>query len=315
MRFFEKIRNCAVHKRCLVSSVRSAPADESGGQPPQSRRFARARSSGWSRSGWTAATLAPLARGFAAIVCQRHNPAKIFLAAALFFAGPALADTFDSDGVQIHYLVKGRGEPVILIHGLMASAELNWVWPGIVSRLAASRQVIALDCRGHGESGQPVGDDQYGLKMVDDVVRLLDHLKIRRADIVGYSMGGMITMKLMELHPDRVRSAVVCGMGWVRQNPMPYLKPDHTAITSCIRGFAQFVMTEAALRRIKTPFAVIVGEEDDLEKMYVEPLRKVRPDVPVHLIAGANHFNCVAKPDFWKQLQNCLQQPDANQTR
>lgn len=233
--------------------------------------------------------------------------ARLFPAIALWFAtAAAFADEFDSAGVPIHYLIKGRGEPVILIHGLLADAQWNWNWPGIISELAKTRRVIALDCRGHGESGKPVGDDQYGIKMVDDVVRLLDHLKIPKADIVGYSMGGMITMKLMELHPDRVRSAVIGGMGWVQQNPMPFLKDDHTPISSCIRGFAQFMITEKAIRRIKTPFTVIVGENDDLEKIYVEPLRLARPDVPVKLIANANHLNCLAKPDFLKQLEAAL---------
>ena len=126
------------------------------------------------------------------------------------------AGDFDSDGVKIHYVVEGQGEPVILIHGLYASALTNWQFPGIMGELAKHYQVVALDCRGHGQSGKPTEEGAYGVKMVEDVVRLMDHLRIAKARVAGYSMGGMITMKLLTLHPERVSSAVVGGMGWLQ---------------------------------------------------------------------------------------------------
>jgi pimeloyl-ACP methyl ester carboxylesterase len=67
----------------------------------------------------------------------------------------ARADEFDSAGVKIHYVVKGHGEPVILIHGLYSSAAMNWGVPGITTELARTYQVIALDNRGHGQSDKP----------------------------------------------------------------------------------------------------------------------------------------------------------------
>src|SRR5579862_9568187 len=114
------------------------------------------------------------------------------LTAALALASlPLEADDFDSAGVKIHYTVQGAGEPVILIHGLYASAEKNWGLPGVIADLAQHYRVIALDCRGHGASDKPTGEHDYGVKMVDDVVRLMDHLHLPTANIVGYSMGGM----------------------------------------------------------------------------------------------------------------------------
>ncbi len=121
---------------------------------------------------------------------------------------------FDSDGIRIHYTVEGQGEPVILIHGFAANADLNWRVPGITEALARDYRVIALDARGHGLSGKPHDSDQYGIKMVDDVVRLMDHLEIEKAHIVGYSMGGFITLKLLAMYPERVISAAPCGAGW-----------------------------------------------------------------------------------------------------
>lgn len=124
-------------------------------------------------------------------------------------------DSFlDSDGVRIRYLVRGAGPPVVLVHGFMVSTELNWVAPGILDSLATRYTVVALDLRGHGASDKPHAPSSYGAAFVDDVVRLLDHLQIRRAHIVGYSMGSAITLNLLSTHPERVISAVLGGFGW-----------------------------------------------------------------------------------------------------
>jgi len=134
------------------------------------------------------------------------------------FAGrPASAQSFDANGVRLHYIVEGNGQPVVLIHGLHSSIRMNWQMPGVISTLSKNYQVIALDLPGHGESDKPASEAAYGAEMVEDLVRLLDHLNIKRAHIVGYSMGGMIAMKLMAKHQDRVLSGIVGGMGWLRE--------------------------------------------------------------------------------------------------
>jgi len=127
---------------------------------------------------------------------------------------------FDSDGVKIHYVEKGAGDPVVLIHGFSASYQMNWGLPGIIDALATNYHVIAIDNRGHGKSGKPHEVDQYGVKMAEDVIRLLDHLKIKKAHLVGYSMGGFITTNLLARHPERIASAVIGAAGW-HENPEP----------------------------------------------------------------------------------------------
>ena len=123
---------------------------------------------------------------------------------------------FESDGVEIRYVTAGEGDPVILVHGFSASAAANWMLPGVFSRLSQSYRVIAIDARGHGGSDKPREPEAYGEKMAKDVVNLMDHLEIDRAHVGGYSMGAFITMKLIASAPERLRSAIVGGAGWMR---------------------------------------------------------------------------------------------------
>ncbi len=131
--------------------------------------------------------------------------------------------TFDSNGVKIHYTVEGKGEPVLLIHGFSASADLNFRMPGVIKALAGNYQVIAIDNRGHGQSEKPHDPAKYGEEMAEDAVRLLDHLGIKKAHVVGYSMGGMITAKLLTTHPDRLLTATLGGHGGLKAG-------DNTAV-------------------------------------------------------------------------------------
>jgi pimeloyl-ACP methyl ester carboxylesterase len=129
---------------------------------------------------------------------------------------------FTSNGVKIRYIDAGRGEPVVLIHGFSSSLDANWGSQGIIDKLSKDFRVIALDCRGHGKSDKPHDAASYGIQMIEDVAHLLDSLAIRKAHIVGYSMGGAITGKFITMHPDRVISAVFGGsaprMGWSAEN-------------------------------------------------------------------------------------------------
>ncbi len=120
-------------------------------------------------------------------------------------------------GVQLHYTDEGRGEPVILVHGFAVDSELNWRALGISGALAKHYRVITFDVRGHGKSDKPHDPAQYGLELVEDVVRIMDHLGLPKAHVAGYSLGGFITLKLMMLHPDRLLSAAPCAAGWERR--------------------------------------------------------------------------------------------------
>jgi hypothetical protein len=136
---------------------------------------------------------------------------------------------FDSDGVNIHYETQGEGKPIVLVHGFASSLQGNWVITRWVETLQPLRRVVALDCRGHGQSDKPHDPAAYGGEnMAQDVLRLMDHLGIAEADLFGYSMGQPFppsTGPLQEVHsvvwasatcsrPPAAEASVVAGRCW-----------------------------------------------------------------------------------------------------
>jgi len=125
----------------------------------------------------------------------------------------------ESEGVRIAYIdvapVSGVGNPVLLIHGFGSNHAVNWVKTMWVKTLThAGYRVIALDNRGHGESEKLYDPAAYApMVMAEDARRLLDHLRIGRADVMGYSMGARVAATLALNHPKRVRSLLIGGLG------------------------------------------------------------------------------------------------------
>jgi pimeloyl-ACP methyl ester carboxylesterase len=201
--------------------------------------------------------------------------------------------TFNSDGIRLAFLDEGTGEPVMLIHGFASSIRHNWVDPGWTQLLTGKGfRVIAIDNRGHGESEKLYDRELYAAPlMAEDARRLLDHLSIPRADVMGYSMGARITAFLALAHPDRVRSAVFGGIGGNMIRPMAGTGPiahaleassiddvknatartfrafaertgsDLKALAACIRG-SRDPITREMVAGITCPVLVATGTED-----------------------------------------------------
>lgn len=208
-------------------------------------------------------------------------------------------DSFDSAGVRIAFLdrrpAQGEGAPIVLVHGFASTHAVNWVNTLWVQTLVdAGRRVVALDNRGHGASDKPHRPEDYATPlMAEDVRRLLDHLDIPRADVMGYSMGARITAFLALAQPHRVRAIVLGGLGYhlVEGAGLPTAiadamdapdigslsdptqrmfrrfadanGSDRVALAACIRGSRQ-VLETAQAAAIACPVLVAVGTRDPI---------------------------------------------------
>jgi pimeloyl-ACP methyl ester carboxylesterase len=123
--------------------------------------------------------------------------------------------TKSTDGLRIAYESVGQSEPVLLVHGFASSRAQNWRATGWYEALTgAGRRVIAVDCRGHGESDKPTDPALYDyMLMAGDLLAVLDAEGIGRADVMGYSMGGHLGLIVLMEHPEILRRLVVGGVG------------------------------------------------------------------------------------------------------
>ncbi|MBS0240935.1 MAG: alpha/beta hydrolase [Proteobacteria bacterium] len=230
---------------------------------------------------------------------------------------------FQSDDTDIAFIDEGSGDPVLLLHGFASNVQTNWIDPGWVRHLTrAGFRVIAMDNRGHGQSGKPHDPARYGGPlMAEDAYRLLDHLQIPKADVMGYSMGARMTAFLTLSHPDRVRSAIFAGLGGNMVRPMAgtgpiaaaleapsiddvtnatartfrafaeQTKSDLKALAACIRS-ARDPLTAEAMGTISCPVLVAVGSDDVIGGKAAD-LAKLIPGAEAFVIEGRDHMKAV----------------------
>ncbi|WP_243384093.1 alpha/beta fold hydrolase [Geothrix alkalitolerans] len=110
------------------------------------------------------------------------------------------------NGLKMYYEIHGSGDPVVLLHGAFMTITNNWT--GWIDELSKTRKVVAVEMQGHGRTAD-IPRDITSENLADDVAALLDYLKISRADLLGYSMGGGVAMQCAIRHPDKVRKVVV----------------------------------------------------------------------------------------------------------
>ena len=232
---------------------------------------------------------------------------------------------FDHDGVEIAYLDEGEGEPIVLIHGFASNAAVNWVNPGWFTALKG-RRVIALDNRGHGASTKLYDPAAYhSAVMASDVVALLDHLGLGRADIMGYSMGARISAFMALENPQRVRGVIFGGLGShmidgglpegvaealeapsadAVADPKARLfrvfaeqtKSDLRALAACLRGSRQ-TLTSAQIGAVSMPALVAVGSLDAIGGAASE-LAALLPAGAALEVPGRDHMTAVGDKLF-----------------
>lgn len=238
---------------------------------------------------------------------------------------------FDSAGVSIAYIdapphagaAQTQDLPILLIHGFASNISMNWLLPGWVETLSKDGfRVIAFDNRGHGHSAKLYDLAQYGAPlMADDALRLLDHLAIPRAHVMGYSMGARIAAFLALKYPQRVARLIFGGLGinMVRgmagtgpiahaleapsiddvTNPTArtfrafaeQTKSDLKALAACIRSSRE-PLTAEKVATIASPVLIAVGERDVIGGS-PEALAALIPGAEAFVIPGREHMKAV----------------------
>jgi pimeloyl-ACP methyl ester carboxylesterase len=231
--------------------------------------------------------------------------------------------SFHHGSIEISYLDEGEGEPIVLVHGFASTKNVNWVYPAWVSELKKSgRRVIAFDNRGHGESGKLYDPGEYEVAiMASDVTALMDHLGLDRADVMGYSLGSRMTAILARSAPQRLRSAILGGIGiglieggGPGENVASALeadtldevsdpvgrtfrafadqtRSDRRALAACLRG-SRRLMTKEEVSQIAVPVLIAVGTADEIAGS-AAALGKVIPGAEVLDVPHRDHMRAV----------------------
>lgn len=239
--------------------------------------------------------------------------------------------------ISLAYEVVGEGPPIVLIHGFASNRWINWRGPNWYDTLTkAGRQVIAFDVRGHGESDKPHRIEAYDEgELAADVGRLLDHLGHAQADLMGYSMGGFIGLRVLHDMPGRVRRAIVAGVGEnyygrgrletdaiaaglrapsaadvVGAVPRTFRifaeqgKNDLEALALCMtRRRHSFTADEFA--GLAVPLLLVVGEKDDVTGP-PGALAEALPHAQVAIVPGRDHMSSVGDKAFKKAALDFL---------
>jgi pimeloyl-ACP methyl ester carboxylesterase len=231
--------------------------------------------------------------------------------------------SFQHGAVEIAYLDEGEGDPILLVHGFASTKNVNWVYPAWVSELRKDgRRVIAFDNRGHGDSAKLYDPDAYEIAvMASDIVALMDHLKIERADVMGYSLGSRMTAIIARSQPQRLRSAIFGGIGiglveggGPGENVLRALeadtieevtdpvgrtfrafadqtRSDRRALAACLRG-SRRLMTAEQVAEITVPVLIAVGTRDEIAGS-ADELGKIIPGSQVLNIPNRDHMRAV----------------------
>jgi pimeloyl-ACP methyl ester carboxylesterase len=225
------------------------------------------------------------------------------------------------NGISIYYAVYGQGAPVILLHGGLANADY---WGNQIKALAPHRTVIVMDSRGHGRSTRDARPYGYDL-MADDVVGLMDALKVPKADVVGWSDGGILGLDLAIRHKDRVGKVFAFAANTVPSGVKDDVEKNPTFAAFIKRAGAEYVShsatpkeydafvaqiskmwasepnwTDAQLQAITAPVLVVDGDHDEaIKREHTEYIAATIPHAGLLILPNASHFAFLQDPDLF----------------
>ena len=227
------------------------------------------------------------------------------------------------NGVSLYYETYGQGPPVVVLHGALGALEANHYF---ISALALSHTVIAVDSRAQGRSTDSAAPLGFAL-MADDTLGLLDALHIGRADLVGWSDGGVIGLDIASRHPERIGRLIAIGANYdvngiaaKDENPRvfqqvaavvkpfyDFVAPDPDHFPVMVRKVATMEATQphytlADLARIRAPTLIIAGENDIILRRHTDALAAAIPGAREVIVPGANHMGPVQMPGAYADL-------------
>lgn len=222
------------------------------------------------------------------------------------------------NGIKLYYATIGRGPPVVLLHGGLANSDY---WGNQVVALKPDHTVILVDSRGHGRSTRDARPYGYDL-MADDVIGLLDLLKVQRTDVVGWSDGGIIALDLAMRYPSRISKVFAFAANTktsgvkadVEKNPVfaafieraggEYRKlsatPDqYDAFVAQVSHMwaSQPDWTDDQLKKITAPVIVADGDHDEaIERDHTEYIAATIPGAGLLILPNTSHFAFLQDP-------------------
>jgi len=271
----------------------------------------------------------------------RHSLAQAFVVGAAMLitawaaaqSAPEPSGYFESDGLKIHYESFGAGPPLVLVHGWGADTQ-GWIASGWIETLKSKRLLISLEPRGSGKSDKPHDAAAYSYSVVSrDVVALLDHLHIAKADYFGYSMGAFMGAYLLGHHADHFNAMILGGIGDATEESASACQaiaaalraPDPAKITdplgAAYRAYAQSnpdndlealalsalqmwpeeypgKLGGAGLRQARNPVLIVNGANDHPYVDSAPALAKLIPGAQLVTIPGTDHLSTVPDPRF-----------------
>jgi len=227
------------------------------------------------------------------------------------------------NGITVHYAIWGDGSPLILLHGGLGNMEY---FGGQVPELAKQYRVIAMDSRGHGQSTRNADPYSYGL-MAKDVIGLMDHLKIDKASIVGWSDGGIIGLDIAMNYPDRLDRLFAFGANTNVAGLKPNIDKDPTfskyieiagqdyeRLSKTPKDYNDFVAAISQmwatqpdykpeqLAKITAPVAIADGEHDEaIRQEHDVEMAKAIPGAKLVILPGVSHFAMLQNPQLFNQ--------------
>jgi pimeloyl-ACP methyl ester carboxylesterase len=229
------------------------------------------------------------------------------------------------DGAKIYYATFGTGTPVILLHGGMGNSDH---WSHQVPALADKLQVVVIDSRGQGRSTRTKAAPSYDM-MANDVLAVMDHLKLDKAAFVGWSDGGEIALKLGIHHPDRVTKLFVFGANYDAKGSKPRAgklpatfsiysakcRADYRRLSKTPKQYDDHVrwlsplwrnpmgFSQDQLRSITAPTIVADGEHDEIIVLaQVEEMARLIPNATLEVFEGTSHFTLWQDPTSFNKV-------------